>query len=66
MDDEQKGRPCPVCGSRLIPQYSEKDDFRMRVDPVSKKIRIPMRCCKCVINVDVSIDPKELEQDEEE
>lgn len=60
MNDDQPGRPCPQCQQKLILQYS-KEDPRITNSLDGKKIRIPMRCTRCGINIQVSLDPKELQ-----
>ena len=68
MEDEtkKKGRPCPACRQNLVLQY-KKDQPHIRQDPVSGRFRVPMRCTRCGINLEVSLDPKEmLEPNEDE
>ena len=66
MDDEKKkSTPCPVCRRPLILQYDKKDP-KLRQDPVTARIRIPMRCTGCGINVEISVDPKDLEEEQDD
>jgi RNase P subunit RPR2 len=66
MDDEKKKvTPCPVCRQPLILQY-DKEDPRIRQDPVTSRLRIPMRCTRCGINVEIAVDPKALEEMEQD
>lgn len=59
IEAEQQGQPCPVCNQKLVLQYDEREP-RIRQDPVSGRYRIPMRCTRCNINLEVSMDAEAL------
>ena len=66
MDDtEEKGKPCPVCRQKLVLQYKQQDP-RIRLDPVTGRARIPMRCTRCSINLEIAMEPRELLMDDKE
>jgi len=60
MTDQQPGTPCPQCHANMVLQYS-KNDPHITQALHSDHLRVPMRCCRCGINVVVSVDPKKLE-----
>ncbi|KKN31486.1 hypothetical protein LCGC14_0823590 [marine sediment metagenome] len=62
-EEEKKATPCPVCHSPLMLRYDQEDSHAMQ-DPVSGRIRIPMRCGGCGINLEIAVDPKDLEDEE--
>jgi len=49
----------------MLLQYS-KEDPRIRQDPVTAKWRVPMRCSGCGVNIDITVDPKDLEEEQED
>lgn len=64
MTEEKKSSPCPVCQTPLVLQY-DKENPHFTEDPVSLRIRIPMRCTKCGINLEIAVDPEKMEEEDE-
>ena len=64
MSKEDEGHFCPQCGTKLVPIYSKEEDCRATTNPISGNIHVQMRCTKCVINITISIDPKDLEEEQ--
>lgn len=62
-EETKKAKPCPACKADLVLQYT-KEEPGIRQDPVTDNLRVPMRCSKCGINLEVTITPKELEDDQ--
>jgi hypothetical protein len=62
MAEKKPPRLCPVCQKPLILQFT-KDDPHIRQSPVTMRYIIPMRCSGCGINLEISVDQKELEED---
>lgn len=63
--DKNKKKLCPVCQGALLLQY-DKEDPHIRQDPVTYRYRIPMRCSRCGINLEVSVTEKELLEEEDD
>ncbi len=65
MDEQEtkKAKPCPVCRADLVLQYT-KEEPGIRIDPISDNLRVPMRCSQCGINLEVTIKPGDLEEDQ--
>lgn len=60
--EEHPGKPCPVCKQKMVLQYG-KEDPHITQALHSTDLRVPMRCCRCGINVTVSVDPTKLEEE---
>jgi len=65
LETEEKGQPCPVCNQKLVLRYDEREP-NIRQDPVSGRYRVPMRCCRCNINLEVALNPDALLPETEE
>ena len=63
-EEEKKSTPCPVCRKPLVLQY-DKEEPHITQDPVSGRIRIPMRCTRCGINLEISVDEKDMMEEVE-
>lgn len=63
MGKTEEGHFCPQCNTKLVPIYAKKEDFRAITSPSTGRIQVQMRCTKCVINITISIDPKDLEEE---
>jgi len=64
MAKEDEGHFCPQCKTKLVPIYDKREDFRATTNPITGYIHVPMRCTKCVINITISINPKDLEEEQ--